>query len=147
MEDSRLVLKMTVRYSEVDSMQIVHNSNYPVYFEEARTALLNHIGCPYEKIEEEGFTMPLSKLNFDFKVPLVFAEEFTIKIGLGELRPFSVRFDYEILNSEGKMSCTGSSLNVCIDKNRGRICRLPAWMSEPLLAHFGGQLELKSDLK
>lgn len=139
MDDRKFILKMTVRYCEVDSMQIVHNSNYPVYFEEARTALLNHLGCPYEKIEEAGYRMPISKLNFDFKVPLVFAEEFTVKIWLGELRPFSVRFDYEIFNSEGKLSCTGSSLNVCIDKERGRICRLPELMREPLQAHFGEQ--------
>lgn len=70
MEENGFKLKMTVRYSEVDAMKIVHNSNYPVYFEEARTALLNHIGCSYEKIEESGYNMPLSKLNFEFKTAL-----------------------------------------------------------------------------
>ncbi|MGE9641746.1 acyl-CoA thioesterase, partial [Escherichia coli] len=41
-------------YYETDQMGIIHHSNYIRWFEEARVALLVHLGFPYKKIEESG---------------------------------------------------------------------------------------------
>lgn len=36
-------------YYETDQMGIIHHSNYIRWFEEARVALLVHLGFPYKK--------------------------------------------------------------------------------------------------
>lgn len=66
--------------------------------------------------------------------PLKFAEEFTVEIRLAKLRPFSVQFEYEITNGEGKVCCLCSSLNVCIDKERAKLSRIPEWIKERIAA-------------
>ena len=43
--------KITVRYAETDKMGIVHHSNYPVWFEIARTDFIKALGVPYSVLE------------------------------------------------------------------------------------------------
>ena len=44
---------LDVRYYETDLMGIVHHSNYVRYFECGRIAMLEDIGIPISKIEDE----------------------------------------------------------------------------------------------
>ena len=40
-------------------MGIVHHSNYVRYLEEARCYMLDKMGIPYKKIEENGILIPV----------------------------------------------------------------------------------------
>jgi len=51
--------EIIVRYAETDRMGIVHHSNYPIWFEAARTDFIKNLGMSYSKIEERGFMLPL----------------------------------------------------------------------------------------
>ena len=55
--------KITVRYAETDKMGIVHHSNYPVWFEIARTDFIKALGVPYSVLEEKGLMLPLIGLS------------------------------------------------------------------------------------
>ena len=48
-----------VKYYECDRMGIVHHSYYARFMEEARIDLLNQLGYPFEKMEEEGIVSPV----------------------------------------------------------------------------------------
>lgn len=43
--------KITVRYAETDQMGIAHHSNYPVWFEVARTDFIKASGISYSEVE------------------------------------------------------------------------------------------------
>ena len=49
----KCVWKHKVQYYETDQMKVVHHSNYIRWFEEARVAFLEEIGCPYDLMEEK----------------------------------------------------------------------------------------------
>ncbi len=48
-------------YYETDQMGIIHHSNYIRWFEEARVALLVHLGFPYKKSKNLGSSSPFWK--------------------------------------------------------------------------------------
>jgi len=48
-----MIYKRKVQFYETDAQGVVHHSNYPRYFEEARGYYLEKIGYPYEKIRSD----------------------------------------------------------------------------------------------
>ena len=64
--------KVLPRYKDFDMMQILHNSNYQVYFEEARLDILEKNNYPYKKIEDDNMMFPLSNINIDYIKPVQF---------------------------------------------------------------------------
>ena len=73
---------LIVRYAETDQMGIVHHSNYPIWFEAARTDYIKKIGLPYSKIEERGLLLPLIELNCKYKGAARYEDEVVIKTKL-----------------------------------------------------------------
>lgn len=55
--------KIKVRYAETDQMGIAHHSNYPIWYEVARTDLMKKMGMTYTQIEEQGLIVPLLELQ------------------------------------------------------------------------------------
>lgn len=97
-----------VYYYECDKMNIVHHSNYIRYFEEARVNLLEQIDCPFEKIEALGLMSPVLTVNAEYKYPLHFAEEFSVKCTMTYFNGVKYNLEYEVFNvTENKLSCTG----------------------------------------
>ena len=43
---------IVVRYAETDQMGIVHHSNYPIWYEVARTELIKQMGLTYSEMEQ-----------------------------------------------------------------------------------------------
>ena len=55
-----------INYYELDGMNVVHHSNYIRYMEEARIYLLDKIGLPYKKIEDNGIMIPVLEVNYKY---------------------------------------------------------------------------------
>ena len=68
-----------VRFSEVDSMQIVWHGEYVRYFEDGRESFGKRYGLGYMDIYDEGYMVPIVDLNCQFKQPLSFGEEVIIE--------------------------------------------------------------------
>lgn len=64
-----------VRFSEIDSMQIVWHGEYVRYFEDGREAFGKRYGLDYMSIYREGYVVPIVDLTCQFKQPLSFGEE------------------------------------------------------------------------
>jgi len=50
--------EIIVRYAETDRMGIVHHSNYPIWFEAARTDFIKNLECPIQKLKKEVLCFP-----------------------------------------------------------------------------------------
>lgn len=68
-----------VRFSEIDSMQIVWHGEYVRYFEDGRESFGKHYGLGYMDIYSEGYMVPIVELNCQFKQSLSFGEEVIIE--------------------------------------------------------------------
>lgn len=112
-----------VRYVETDAMQRVHHSNYLVWFEECRIALLNHIKLPYDQLEASGFYIPVISAHVEYLVPACFNEDLAISIKLEEKPKARFKFDYKITRKE-QVITRGQTEHTFIN-HAGKVIRPP----------------------
>lgn len=108
---------LDIRFSEVDSMNIVWHGSYPLYFEDAREAFGAEYGLSYLDIFNNGFFAPLVELNFKYKQPIKYGMTPRIDIKYVPTEAAKIIFDYEIHNDEdNSVIATGRSIQVFMDK-------------------------------
>ena len=109
---------LKVRYAETDQMGIVHHSNYPVWFEAARTEFIKESGISYSKVEKKGLLLPLIELNCKYKSAAKYEDEILIKTFLIKLSFSRVSFGYEVYNKEsGVLIASGETVHAWTDKS------------------------------
>lgn len=107
-----------VRFSEVDSMNIVWHGSYPLYFEDAREEFGRRYGLGYMTIFGNGYYAPLVELSFKYKRPLAYEMKPAIRITYIPTESAKIVFDYEIFDREsGATIATGRSVQVFMDSD------------------------------
>lgn len=107
-----------INYYELDGMNVVHHSNYIRYMEEARIYLLDKIGLPYKKIEDNGIMIPVLEVNYKYKLPARFGDVIVIKVNIDEFDGIKLKIKYEIKNKEtGKILGTGETKHCFTNSN------------------------------
>ena len=129
------VLKATteinIRFSEVDSMNIVWHGSYALYFEDAREAFGKKYGLGYLDIFENGYYTPLVDLYFSYKKPLTYGRKARIDITFRNTDAAKIIFDYEIYDLEnGSLIATGYSVQVFLDKQSQLVWTNPDFFVE-----------------
>lgn len=107
-----------IRFSEVDSMNIVWHGSYMLYFEDAREAFDARYGLEYMTIFGNGYYAPLVEMDFKFKSPLRYESHPEIIITYRPTESAKIVFDYEIRDRDtGTVCATGRSVQVFMDRN------------------------------
>ncbi len=107
-----------IRFSEVDSMNIVWHGSYMLYFEDAREAFGTRYGLEYMTIFGNGYYAPLVEMDFKFKSPLRYESHPEIIITYRPTESAKIVFDYEIRDRDtGTVCATGRSVQVFTDRN------------------------------
>jgi acyl-CoA thioester hydrolase len=114
-----------VRYAETDQMGVVHHAVYPIYFEQARVDWLRIVGMHYQKMEDSGVMLPLSRLTVDYKKPAKFGDILRIETSLHFLPSASITFDYKIKNQNGELLTLGQTVLVFVNQSTKRPMRCP----------------------
>lgn len=110
--------RFEIRFSEVDSMNIVWHGSYPLYFEDAREEFGRKYGLGYMTIFSNGYYAPLVELSFKYKKPLVYEMSPTVIITYVPTESAKIVFDYEIADErDGTVLATGRSVQVFLDRN------------------------------
>lgn len=110
--------EVNIRFSEVDSMNIVWHGSYALYFEDAREAFGRKYGLKYLDIFENGCYAPLVKLEFNFKKPLTYGKKALVNITFRNTESAKIVFDYEIVDTDDRsLIATGYSIQVFLDKD------------------------------
>lgn len=108
-----------VRFSEVDSMQIVWHGEYVRYFEDGREAFGRHYGLDYMSIYREGYMVPIVDLTCQFKHPLSFGEEAIVETRYINSDAAKIVFEYTIYRaSDQVVVATGSTVQVFLNSNK-----------------------------
>lgn len=90
-------MTLRVRYGETDQMGVVYHSNYFRYFEAARASFFRDLGYSYKRFEEEGFMLPLTSCDCDFKKPAKYDDEIIIRTTIASHKGVRIKLAYQAI--------------------------------------------------
>ena len=122
--------EVRVRFTETDPLGIVWHGNYIQYFEDGREAFGRHHGISYLDQEKHKFSTPIVKSSCEHKLPLRYGDVATIKTTYVDSEAAKMIFKYEILNPEGKVVCTGQTIQVFVELFGEMSLEIPDYFKE-----------------
>ena len=126
-------LDISVRFAETDQMGVVHHSEYVVWFEAGRVALMAEAGMPYTEIAGAGYNFAVTDLQCRYRSAIRFGDAVQVITRLGTLRSRQIEFTYEIRNRHtGLLYADGHTRHICVDGD-GRMTRVPERIAQRLL--------------
>ncbi|MBF0098042.1 MAG: acyl-CoA thioesterase [Magnetococcales bacterium] len=93
-----VTINMRAQFYDLDPMGMVWHGHYARYLEEARCALLDHIGYNYQDMAESGYLWPIVDMQLKYVRPLQFQQEMRITATLVEYEN-RARIDYLIVDA------------------------------------------------
>jgi acyl-CoA thioester hydrolase len=112
--------EIRVRYAETDQMGIVHNANYPIWFEVGRSEFCRSRGFSYKQMEDEdNALMVVAETYIRYKSPAFYEDVLTVRTKVGEMRSRSIAFVYQIYRAaDDTLIAEAETLHVVTDKDR-----------------------------
>ncbi|MBJ7879549.1 acyl-CoA thioesterase [Gelidibacter salicanalis] len=104
--------QIRVRFSEVDSLNIVWHGHYVKYFEEGREAFGRAFELTYLDAKTHGYATPIVKTVLEHQLPLRYGEVATVETTYLNSRAAKLMFAYRITNEKGQTVCTGETTQV-----------------------------------
>ena len=118
--------EISVRFSEVDSLQIVWHGNYIKYFEDGREAFGKEFGLGYLDVYKNGLLIPVVKVECEYKYPVKYGEKIIIETEFINCDEAKIQFQYTIFRkSDNKLVATGKSTQVFLDSHYELYLTLP----------------------
>lgn len=109
---------LDIRFSEVDSMNVVRHGSYMLYFEDAREEFGRQYQLEYLRIADFGYYAPLVDMQFHYRKPITYGMRPRIDIIYRPTLSAKIVFDYEIHDPETEeLMASGTSVQVFMDKN------------------------------
>ncbi|MCS7152948.1 MAG: acyl-CoA thioesterase [Bacteroidia bacterium] len=125
-------VRLRVRYSETDQMQVVYYAHYAVYCEVARTEWLRRLGLTYAEMEEKmGVLLPVRHFSITYHRPARYDDELRIETQLAEPPGTRLHFRHKIYR-DSLLLAEAEVLLVFTNKFTWRPCRPPEAFYEAL---------------
>jgi acyl-CoA thioester hydrolase len=119
-EDAALIDRTTlqVRFSEVDSMQIVWHGEYIRYFEDGRESFGKKFGITYMDVYDSGYMIPMVEINCEYKSPLRTDDRAIVETRFINTDAAKIIFEYSVFReSDNLLAATGRSVQVFLNRN------------------------------
>jgi acyl-CoA thioester hydrolase len=123
---SHFVHRLEVRFRDCDPMGHANNAVYLTYLEQAR---FNHwrslwgFGTPQLPQGRPGVI--LARVECDYKRPATYGETLEIRLTVAEIGRTSFRYDYEIVDGEGRTVLMAKTVQVMYDYGAGKPTAIP----------------------
>ncbi|WP_130470309.1 acyl-CoA thioesterase [Candidatus Magnetaquicoccus inordinatus] len=112
-----VAIQLKAQFYDLDPMGMVWHGHYARYLEEARCALLDHIGYNYQQMAESGYLWPIVEMQLKYVRPLQFQQEMRITATLVEYEN-RARIDYLIVDPHTEQVITRArTTQVAVDAN------------------------------
>jgi len=118
--------RLEVRFRDCDPLGHVNNAVYLTYLEQAR---FNHwrslwgFGTPQLPPGMPGVI--LARVECDYKRPATYGETLEIRLTVAEIGRSSFRYEYEIVDSEGRTVVVAKTVQVMYDYTAGKPVPIP----------------------
>jgi acyl-CoA thioester hydrolase len=123
---SHFVHRLEVRFRDCDPLGHVNNAVYLTYLEQAR---FNHwrslwgFGSPQLAAGRPGVI--LARVECDYKRPAIYGETLEIRLTVGAIGRSSFRYEYEIVDGEGRTVLIAQTVQVMYDYAEGKPVPIP----------------------
>lgn len=108
--------EVTVRFNEADPLGIVWHGHYVRYFEDGREAFGNAFGLSYLDIYKQGFSVPVVKLDLDYKKSLKYGDRVIIETEFVPCHAAKLQFVYRLYNAVTReLVAKGTTTQVFLD--------------------------------
>jgi acyl-CoA thioester hydrolase len=125
------VIEFPVRFSEVDSMQIVWHGHYVKYMEEGREDFGRKYGINYMLIKANGYMAPVVKMTCDFKKALSYDDRVIVETRYVDSYAAKIIYSFKIFRaSDHVLAATGESVQVFLDMDRELVLTVPPFFEE-----------------
>jgi acyl-CoA thioester hydrolase len=122
-----------VRFAETDAQGIVHNANYPVWFEVARVEYLERFAGGYQRIRDLGIEALVLETHVRYLQPARFDDRLRVYARCVDLRGARFRYEYAVARN-GTVIADGWTAHATVDAVSLRPTRVPRWLTEAILA-------------
>ncbi len=113
-------------------MGVVYHGNYAQFFEMGRTEWLRSLGVTYKDMEMNGIMLPVISLSCNFIKSALYDDVLTITTFLKKKPLVKIEFDYEIVNQNNELICTGNSVLAFMNSKTMKPTRCPIYLLESL---------------
>lgn len=126
------ITKTKVRFSEVDSMQVVWHGVYVRYFEDGREAFGHkYSGVGYMDFYANGYTAPIVDLQLQYVASLKVNDVAMIETRFINTEAAKLCFEYIIYReSDGALVARGSSVQVFVDLEGNMVLNNPVFFEK-----------------
>lgn len=108
--------EIAVRFNEADPLGIVWHGHYVRYFEDGREAFGQAFGLSYLDIYKQGYTVPIVKVEADYKKSLKYGDRVIIETEFIPCHAAKLQFQYRLYNAVTKnLVAKGSTVQVFLD--------------------------------
>jgi len=122
---------LDIRFSEVDSMNVVWHGSYMLYFEDARELFGQHYDLTYMGYLRHGYYAPMVEMNIQWKKPIRYGMRPRIDIIYRPTVAAKVVFDYEIHDTaDESLIATAHSVQVFMDLSYQLVLYSPKFYEE-----------------
>lgn len=116
MQDYIFEIQLKVRDYELDLQGVVNNAVYQSYLEHARHEYLLSTGFSFAELTQQGIILMVSRIEMDFKNPLVSRDEFVVKIRT-ERQGVKMIFFQDIYRLEDNVLCLKAKVDAIAKVN------------------------------
>ncbi len=121
-ENLSATIDINIRFSETDAMGVVWHGNYVKFFEDGREAFGAQHDIPYLRVSDNGYFVPVVKLEADYKSAVFYGTRLRIITTYIPSKAAKIIFEYRILNMDtGELVATGKTVQVFIDKEKRQL--------------------------
>jgi len=104
-----------VRFAETDAMGVTYHGNYLPWFEMARVALLDQLGCPYRELEKQGYLLPVLDTGLTYHRPSRFDDRVRITVTLAEKPKARLKLTYQV-ERDGELLVEGFTVHAFVNR-------------------------------
>jgi acyl-CoA thioester hydrolase len=114
-----------VQYVDTDQMGTVHHSNYVKYYETARWELFRSIGVSYLALEEAGYMLPVTRMNFHFLKTTHYDALLTVKTTLKAIKGVRIWITYKLYNDHDELINEAETELAFVHRDNWKPCGAP----------------------
>ena len=117
-------------------MGYAYYGNYLLYYEVGRTEMIRQLGFTYRQLEENGTLLPVHSVQIRYIAPAMYDDLLTVRTKLSQYPGVSITFEYEIINSSGRIINTGEVKLVFVDAKTHRPIKAPMYFLDLIDPYF-----------
>lgn len=127
-----------VRFADTDAQGHVYFANYLTFCDEALSAYMRHIGCPWQALVDDGVDMFYRSSRCEHRGSATFEAVLAIEARIARIGNSSVVSSYVVRDPSGEVIAEAELTSVCVDPATRRPVRVPERLRDAV-ARFSGQ--------